>query len=323
VKSWRGSWAAAQTTGVVFSSLVWIVVWGLSFPALVVALAVGIALVVGRNTQPLLWWRFGAATANDFEIDAALTAIVPIASLRGRRQPSIWIGRRIVGGLVVMPSRTVLVVSPEFVRRVSNGQLSDRQASAITGRALGLCQVHDSNLVNAVEAYCAPWRFVQVFTGVASQLSIRSPMLGLSWKIRWIVFGAAIVDSYRTARWIALVGVIVIAVLSWSTGYLQKRWTRKLEDLGDDCAISEGLGPDLADLIQRGDRSLAVSERASRLRRAPLRRTDCSGPVHQLSREPFWKRRVGCGLPRRKVWDGDPRTVGRRDGCIDAGRLQP
>lgn len=279
MKSWRGSWAAAQTTGVVFSSLVWIVVWGLSSLALVVTLAVGIALVVGRNTQPLLWWRFGAAPANDFERDAALTAIVPIASLRGRRQPSIWIGRRVSGGLVVMPSRTVVVVSPEFVSRVSNGQLSDRQASAIISRALGHCQVHDSSLVNAVEAYCAPWRFVQVFTGVAGQLSTRGPMLGLSGKIRWIVFGAAIVDSYRNARWAALVGVLVIAVLSWSTGYFQKRWTRKLEDLGDDCAVSEGLGPDLADLIQRGDRSLAASERAGRLRRTAPRRTDGGGPT--------------------------------------------
>jgi hypothetical protein len=236
VKSWRAKWAAAQTTGVVFSSLVWIVVCGLSFPALAVTSAVGIALVVGRNTQPLLWWRFGAAPANDFERNAVLTAIIPIASLRGRRQPSIWIGRRVVGGLVVMPSRTVVVVSPEFVRRVSNGQLSARQASAIISRALGHCQLHDSSLVNAVEGYCAPWRFVQVFTGVASQLSTRTPMLGLSWKIRWIVFGAAIVDSYRNARWAALVGVLVIAVLSWSTGYFQKRWTRELEDLGDDCA---------------------------------------------------------------------------------------
>lgn len=266
MKGWRGSWAAAQTTGVVFSSLVWIVVWGLSFPALVVTLAVGIALVAGRNTQPLLWWRFGAAPANDFERDAALTAIFPIASLRGRRQPSIWIGRRVFGGLVVMPSRTVVVVSPELVRRVGNGQLSDRQASAIVSRALGHCPVHDSSLVNAVEAYCLPWRFVQVIISIASQVVRRNQILGFCWTIRWIVFGAAIVDSYRNARWAALLGVLVIAVLSWSTGYFQKRWTRKLEDLGDDCAVSEGLGPDLADLIQRRDSSLAAGERADRLR---------------------------------------------------------
>jgi hypothetical protein len=253
VNSWRGSWAAAQTTGVVFSSLVWIVVWGLSFPALVVTVAVGIALVVGRNTQPLLWWRFGAAQASDFERDAALTAIAPIASLRGRRQPSIWIGRRIVGGLVVMPSRAVVVVSPEFVRRVGDGQLSDRQASAIVSRALGHCPVHDSNLVNAVEAYCLPWRFVQVTTSVAKKIAARNPILGFSWKIRWIVFGLAAFDANHNARWPALVGVVVIAAFSWTTGRFENRWVRKLQDLGDQRAISEGLGLDLADIIRRSD----------------------------------------------------------------------
>lgn len=267
MKSWRGSWAAAQTTGVVFSSLVWIVVWGLSFPALVVTVAVGIALVVGRNTQPLLRWRFGAAPANDFERDAVLTAIAPIASLRGRREPSIWIGRRIVGGLVVMPSRAVVVVSPEFVRRVGDGQLSDRQASAIISRALGQCPMHDSSLVNAVEAYCLPWRFVQVINSVASQVVRRNQILGFSWTIRWIVFGAAAVDAHRNGRWAALIGVILIAALSWSTGHFQNRWLRTLQDLGDQHAVSDGLGPDLADLIQSGDTFLVAGGRASRLRR--------------------------------------------------------
>ncbi len=279
MNGWRGTWAAAQITGVIFSSLVWIVVCGLSLPVLAVTTAIGIALVIARNTWPLLWWRFGATSAAAFQRDTILTAIVPIPSLRGRRQPSIWVGRRIDGGLVVMPSRTVVVVSPEFVRRVSNGQLSDRQASAIISRALGHCQVHDSSLVNVVETYCAPWRFVQIFTRVAGQLTTRSPMLGLSWKIRWIVYGVAIVDSYRNARWAALVGVVVIAVLSWSTGHFQKTWARKLEDLSDDCAASEGLGPDLADLIERGGRSLVASERASRLRRTTPSGTDGGGPT--------------------------------------------
>ncbi len=40
MNGWRGTWAAAQITGVVFSSLVWIVVWGSSLPSLLVALAV-------------------------------------------------------------------------------------------------------------------------------------------------------------------------------------------------------------------------------------------------------------------------------------------
>jgi len=268
VKRWRGSWAAAHITGVILSSLVWIVIGGLSFPALVVTAAIGIVLVFGRNARPMLWWRFGAMPANDFQRDTMLTAIIPIASLRGRHQPSVWIGRWIVGGQVVMPSSTAVVVSPGFVGQVANGQLTDRQASAIISQALGAVEVVDSVLVNVLEAYCVPWRLVQVLTATVSQFAARHRTLRLSWSIRWLVFGVAIVDNYLNARWAAFIGVILIAVLSWTTGFFQKRWDRRLQDLGDERAIAEGLGTDLADLIRRSDRCLATSERADRLRRS-------------------------------------------------------
>lgn len=266
MNGWRGAWAASQITGVLFSSLVWIVVWGLSLPALVAMLVIGVTAVAGRDTRPMLWWRYGAVRASDFQRGAVLTAIVPIASLRGRNQPIIWIGRRLGGGQVVMPSCTILVVSSEFLRRVVTGQLTDRQASAVVSQALGHCPVHSSTLVNAMDAYCLPWRFVQIVTGVVSGVAARNPVFGFSWKIRWIVFGLAAVDAYRNARWAAFVGVVLIAILSWSTGPFDKRWIRELEDLGDHRAVAEGLGPDLADLIRRSDGSLAASERAERLR---------------------------------------------------------
>ncbi len=82
--------------------------------------------MIGRNTWPVLLWRFGATPANNFQRDTMLTAIVPIASLRGRHQPSIWLGRRLYGSHVVMPSSSVLVVSSRLVGQVANGQLTDR-----------------------------------------------------------------------------------------------------------------------------------------------------------------------------------------------------
>ena len=41
MNGWRATWAAAQITGAVFSSLVWIFVWRLSLPTLLVTMAVG------------------------------------------------------------------------------------------------------------------------------------------------------------------------------------------------------------------------------------------------------------------------------------------
>lgn len=303
MNGWRGAWAAAQLTGVIFSSLVWIVACGLSFPALLVMAAIGLTLVIGRNTRPLLWWRFRATPANDFQRDTILTAIVPIASLRGRHQPSVWIGRRIIGGQVVMPSSSILVVSQRFVSQVANGQLTDRQASAIISQTLGAAEVVDSVLVSLLEAYCLPWRLVQVLVAMVSQFAARHRTLRISWSIRWLFFGVAIVDNYLNARWAAFVGVILIAALSWTTGFFQKRWDGRLQDLGDQRTISEGLGPDLAGLIQRSGRSLATGERADRLRHSsPRSRIGAGGrpaataqpsavPVDRLERRNCTERR--------------------------------
>jgi len=228
----------AQITGVVFSTLVWVVVAGLSIPALALVLAAGVAAIAARNTRAMLWWRFGATRAHDYQRDAMLAAIVPIASLRGRHQPTIWIGRRLDGANAVMPTRTDLVISLEFVSQVVGGQLTDRQVSAIVRRALGCHEVHGSSLVNAMDAYSLPWRLVRILTSAASQVSDHKPILKVSWEIRWVVFGAAAVDSYRNGRWAALIGVILIAVLSWSTGYFQNRWLRTLQHLGDQPTLS-------------------------------------------------------------------------------------
>jgi hypothetical protein len=247
VNGWRGTWAAAQITGVLFSTFVWIVVWGLSPVVLAWALVVGAIAVAGRNTRPMLWWRLGARPANDLEREAILTVVVPIASLRGRRQPSIWIGRRLGGGHVVMPDRSVLVVSPDLVRQIVSGQVGDRQASAVVSQRLGQIPVCSSNLVNAIDFYCLPWQTVRVFIGVAGQVATRHSIIRVSWKSRWIVLALAAIDAYCNARWAALIGVVLIAVLSWSTGHLEKRWALKLQVLADYRAIHEDLGAGLSD----------------------------------------------------------------------------
>lgn len=122
-----------------------------------------------------------------------------------------------------MPASTLLLVSPDFVGRIASGRLTGRQASTIISQTLGTVEIVDSALVNAFEAYCLPWRLVQVLVVGVSQFAARHRTLRISWSIRWIVFGVAIVDNYFNGRWAAFVGVILIAVLSWTTGFFQKR----------------------------------------------------------------------------------------------------
>ena len=74
---WRARWALAQVTGILFSSVVWILVLA-SAPAWAFgALLAGVVFVLAFRTRPLLWLAFGARPAAPADRDAVLRAIVP------------------------------------------------------------------------------------------------------------------------------------------------------------------------------------------------------------------------------------------------------
>ncbi len=254
-----------------FSSVVWLVVAGLSLPAAALALMLGVGLLAGRNTRAGLWWRFGARPATVSERDQVLAAIVPIRSLRGRHQPRIWIGRRLTGVDAIMPTVEDLVVGPSMVRRITSGWLDDQQVSALVSHALGQQTVKGSALVAAVDAYCAPWAMVAIVVGACSRVASRTPLLSVSWRIRWIVFAVAIIDNALAARWNALIAVAIIATLSGTTPIFRARWMTTLRALGDERAKVEGFGPTLAARIRTTSRSVSDLERAASLNQGATR----------------------------------------------------
>ena len=95
-----------------------------------------------------------------------------------------------------------------------------------------------------------------------------SRLMGASWRIRWLVFGVAVVDNVQAARWNALVVVVIVAVLSGTTPVFRRRWHATLRDLGDQQVVAEGLGPALASVIRAGARDVPSFERANVLERS-------------------------------------------------------
>lgn len=269
--SWRGAWLRAQITGLVFSSMVWLVVAGVSLTAAAAATVVGVVWLLGRNTRAGLWWRFAARPATPFERDQVLAAIVPISSLRGRHQPTIWIARRISGASVILPTDKDLLVSPALVQRIAAGRLADQQVSALVCHALGQQPVTSLALVGAVDAYCAPWGIVTIIVAAFSRAANRTPLLSASWKIRWLVFAVAVIDNAHAARWNALVAVAIIAVFSGTTPYFRARWKATLRNLGDERVKAEGFGPTLAAMIRTAPCGVPGMERAAWLSRAAAR----------------------------------------------------
>ncbi len=245
---WRACWAAAQITGVLVSSYVWLLLALTSPTATAAVVLVGVGYVVGRTSRAGMWWRFGARPATSAERDRVLAATVPVTALRGRHEPTIWIGRRMDTGAVVMVGERHLVVREDVLRRVLTGDLADEQVSALVTHALGQRHVRGSALVAAAEVYCLPWELVAVAANHVGRVGRRVPLLPLAWRARWVVFGMALIDSVRGSRWLALVGVALIALLSWSTGYLQRRWIKRIHALGQQRILADCFGPALAGL---------------------------------------------------------------------------
>lgn len=248
--TWRVPWALAQITGVLFSTLVWILLVSASPPAALVALVVGVALVAGRNTAAGLWWRFGASPATPRDAELVLAALVPIVGLRGRNQPQVWIGRHACGGAVITGRH--LVINERLLDRRDVGDDPDEAICAAARQALALREITSSAVVALVAVYSLPWLMVEETWRRGAAAVARTPLLSLAWRSRWLVFAIAIVHSWQAGRWAALIVVTMLAALSWSTGSFRVRLVRILARLGD-----QAVGQDRRSQRLAADRRLA------------------------------------------------------------------
>ncbi len=247
---WRASWALAHLTGVLFSTLVWVVLVASASKVAVAALLGGAVAVVVHGTRPLLWLVVGARLAAPDDRDAVLRAIVPVAFLRGRNQPRILVAgrRRAVGWDVLAVSRRTLLVTDQLVAEIRSGRISGVEVSALVAHAFGQLPALGSRVVAAIDIYCLPWGVVDtVVSRIASRLS-RLPLMSLSWRMRPVVFGLGLIDAVLHARWEAAVPLVVFSILTYTTGPLERASKRRLAELGDRSVADEGLGQVFAGL---------------------------------------------------------------------------
>lgn len=263
MRGWRGVWLRAQLTGIVVSSCVWIVLVAAA-PVIAALLVVAMATITaGWNTQAGLWWRYGVRPVPELVADQVWDAVVPVRSLRGRGQPRLWWARW--GVEVVAASTGQLVLSDSLVDQIARRRIAGDKLAALLLHAIGCEPVTSSRMVAAVNCFCWPWVLVTSLTRPFGRRARRLPLIGAAWKLRWIIFGIAIVQSWLEGRWPALIGVAIIAVLSAVGPRLAAAWEDRAQQLGDDKVIAEGYGPVLAGLIVGPQSRLPDLERARRL----------------------------------------------------------
>lgn len=245
---WRARWALAQVTGVLFSSLVWILLLA-SVPSwLLGGLVAGTVLVLAFRTRPILLLAFGARPAALADREVVLRAIVPVASLRGRNQPRVFVGkgRRAAGWDVTAADRRTLLVSEAMLTAITAGTVSELEVSARVARTFGQLPARRSRIVLAVGLYCLPWTVVHAFVD----------RISFAWRMRMVVFFLGLVDAVQHARWEAAIPLTVLSVLTYATGPLDRAWRCRLAELGDRRIEDEGLGSVPAAGRQDGSRSV-------------------------------------------------------------------
>lgn len=230
--NWRWAWARSRLTAIVASGFCWLILTNLAPAIVAVSVMVGVAMVVGWRTSPLLWWRFGARRVEAAEAEAVWRALVPLEWLRGRNQPRLWVSRR-VGSGVIAPDPGQLVFGERLLRQIRQHQVSDREVCRLVVRALGTAEVNRSRIVATVEVFCIPWAILSFAARAVSRPAVSMPLVGFAWRARWVFFLLAAADLYGRALWAGLVMLVLVAVATVTTPRWNRAWVVRQREMAD------------------------------------------------------------------------------------------
>jgi len=231
--TWRRTWLRSRVITVVASSVIWLVVASLA-PAVVVGYALlGILMVAGWRTRPLLWWRYGARKVGPVEAEPVWRALVPIEWLRGRDQPLLYSSARL-GGNVVASNRRTLVLGDLVLREVSERVRTDLEFRRLVVRAFATAELNGSRSVATVEVFCLPWSILADVVGRLFGSIASVPLVGFSWRCRWLFVGLAAFDLYGRGHWPGLAMLLLTATMTVTVPRWNRDWTNRQTALADD-----------------------------------------------------------------------------------------
>ena len=258
---------SARLVPVLFSAAAWVCVWGLAkgwFYPLALALVV---IALRWRTPLLLRLRYGVRPAQQHERDAVWVALVPARSLRGRRQPRVWIApARRLDGVLALTSLDVALPEPMLVALL-RGQLDSEELCAATVWTIGTRDAQgDTRAHDALEAFCLPATLLAAGTRPLRRLAAW-PLVRTCWDGRGVLGVIALMQPLPTDHAWAGVGAAGVIVLSYLHPWWQRRWYAYIVRAGDDAVTAQGLGVVWARILRRRSPTVGTEARAARLER--------------------------------------------------------
>lgn len=224
---WRWVWLRSRMTACAVGAVIWLIAACFARAVVVGLLAVGVVTVVGWHSGLVLWCCYGARVARSDDAAIVFRALVPLAALRGRNQPSIYVSGRLGCDVRAVDERT-LVVSRRLVGWIRDGRIADLAVCDLVVRALALAPVHRSRLVAAVQLFCLPW------TALAT---LGHPLSGVARRLRplvWLFALMAACDLYRRGEWVAIVLLVLAVVATVTTPRFDRAWAARRHAITDE-----------------------------------------------------------------------------------------
>lgn len=223
---WRWVWLRSRLTAGAVSAVIWLIAARLAPAVMVGLLAVAVVTVAGWRSALVVRCRYSARGATGEEAAIVLRALVPVAALRGRNQPSLYVSGRLGCDVRAVDERT-LVVSRRLVGWIRDGRIADLAVCDLVVRALALAPVQRSRLLAAVRLFCLPWRALA---------ALGRPVSGVARRLRplvWVFALMAACDLYRRGEWVAIVVLALVVVAAVTTPRFDRAWAIRRHAIAD------------------------------------------------------------------------------------------
>lgn len=222
---WRWVWLRSRMTACAVSAVIWLIAACLAPTVMVGVLAVAVVAIAGWRPALVLRCRYGGRRASD-EAAIVWRALVPVAGLRGRNQPSLYVSNRLGCEIRAVDERTI-VVSRRLVGWIRDGRIADLAVCELVVRALAFAPVQRSRVVAAVRLFCLPWTVLA---------AVARPVNGLARRLRplvWVFAAMAVCDLYSRSEWVPIVPLVLVVVATVTTPPFDRAWAVRRQAIAD------------------------------------------------------------------------------------------